>query len=608
MVSALAVFFLGTHKIIRELLSIVSLALLTGLLLMRIVSPVSDDFTWQYMPGFFTLSFSLSSFGLLFALIAAISGLLKSFASWGINSKGYHALFHLMMGGLMILLSAGDYISFFLGWEIMTWSSFMLFNNFSSADDPIEKSQDTGFLFITLSLISALLMLGVLFFLYNRTGSMNIADGVAWLHGVKGLPSWIPGLLLMSAFFLKSGLLPFHVWVPGTYREAPHTFTAFLSAALSKVGIYAFILFFLPFSLNEGSGQISYLIAWIGAITATVATFKAIEQNDMKGLLAYSSIGQMAYVFTAMAVGSSLAMGGALFQMVNHSLIKLLLFFIVAGIIERTGKTRFDQLGGLIYKMPFSFIGVLVGIIALAGMPPLSGFYGKWMIYTSLIEKGWLLVLTGIVLPSTAAFIYCYKLIYGIFLGHPTEVNPEEAKEISPRYRVPSGLLMASIVLLGLFPGLILKPVNVLLSDLGMETLALTSQGSLNAASGSVSGFMVMNVFGGVFAVILILLSLFGKKAPTRNLHRLDIAYAGELPTEQTPLHYGRGLGHEVKRVAIAGAIVKRSLTEKYMKIGNQLGGILEHVRGFYPGNGQVSLIMTMVGAAAVALLIGLKG
>lgn len=504
-------------------------------------------------------------------------------------------LYGLLLLGMQWLLLAGDFVSFFIGWEIMTWSSYLLLLRSARAD--LETTQS----YILFNLASAFLLLAGILVFYSLAGSFEIQS----LNALTTGQALAVAVLFGLAFLIKVGALPLHLWVPRSYDQAPDLFSAFLSALMSKMGIYGCVLLLtlFPNGLTSLFGTLlngpaaGYVLAWIGVITSVVATFKAISQEDMKRLLAYSSIAQVGYIITAIGVGTSLALGGALFHALVHTLVKLLLFISIAAIILQTGQRRFNDLGHLIDRMPISFFGVLIGIIGLAGMPPLPGFASKYLIFVSLVDARWLLLLAGMILSSTAAFIYCYKLIYAPFLGHANSTGAKEATEAPWQYRVVQVVLMGLLVGLGIFPGLGVELfVDPVLTALQMAPIGAPSWGELATPYGGYDGVVLMTVFATAFVLVTGLFLLL-KGRLRRSGSPYDLSYAGEIPTAQTPLHYGHGMGRELRRIPLVGWILRHSSTGFYAGLVRQMHAAAGLLRGLYSGNPQTWILL------AVALL-----
>jgi NADH-quinone oxidoreductase subunit M len=553
------------------------------------------------------LVFDLNPVSALFLALVAIGAPLVALPMLrGAADRTAYALYAALLLGIQLLLLAGDFIGFFIGWEIMTWSSYLLL--LRSPRTTLEGAQS----YILFNLASAFALLAGILVFYSLTGEFRI-------HAVPGLTTWEAVALitpLTIAFLIKAGTVPLHLWVPRSYDQAPDLFSAFLSAILSKMGVYGLILLLtlLPNALADLFGALlngpaaGYLLGWAGVITSLIATFKAITQPDMKRLLAYSSIAQVGYITTAIGVGSSLALGGALFHAVVHTLVKLLLFISIAGIILQTGQRAFQDLGHLIYRMPISFFGVLIGIIGLAGMPPLPGFASKYLIFVALLDAQWLLLLAAMILSSTAAFIYCYRLIYAPFLGHASSPEARTATEAPWLYLVAQVVLMGLLVTLGLFPGLGVRLiVDPVLVGLQMAPLGSPSWGELTTPYGGYDGVVVMLVFGIAFALVTALFYLLRGRM-RRAGSPYDLSFAGEVPSEATPLHYGAGMGRELRRIPLVGWILAHSTQGVLAGLVRQTQAAAGLLGGLYSGNPQAWILTAVVlfaGALSAQIMVG---
>lgn len=535
--------------------------------------------------GEFVLTLSVSITKILFLGMILLSLLTYSIPNV-IKSNDEDGNILISAGGMALAIMAGDFITLFIGWEIMSWGSYLpLLNRGRDIKAP------RRYLVYSLS-GAALLLVGIL--IIGTSSSFNFSEFVLNKQAIWALP------FIMGGFLLKAGTMPLHRWVPSTYNEASDLFTGFLSGALSKAGIYGLILLATIF---PHKALIYYpIMSWLGALTALFATFRAIKEDEIKKLLAWSSVAQVGYIVAAIGLNTNEGVAAGMYHAVMHTIIKVFLFTTIAGIIARTGKTRFDQLGGLIYKMPISFVAVLVGIIALAGMPPLGGFASKWVIYSALLQDGKFVELVVVIAASTAAFLYNYKLIYGIFLGHPTEVKVEDAKEISPMYIIAMIVPFILLVVTGMFPSLIYKVINPILSNMNYEIVEQGSTHVLASALGDYNGFVVMNTFAGAFFIIWALFSLV--KAKGRNLHRLDIAYAAEIPTEETPLHYGTGIGHEINRIPFIGYWLQKSTKGFYKYIHSFTVSLSSVVRSIFTGDITTFFYVAIIGATLLWFLI----
>lgn len=515
------------------------------------------------------LSLKVTQLANFFAVLVVFSSAMLMFIAKNYPlGKSFYAFFALLVSSLFLIIYANDYLLFFIGWETMSISTYFLLS-FTLSKEVLHK-------YIIFAMASALSFFIAILMLYSSRHSFLYADaraGFEMMGVVEGL--LFTGLMLFG-IFIKLGIIGFHYWLVDTYESSHNIFTPFLSAILSKMGIYALIVFVVYVV------QPSYILAIVGVVTSVIATFKAIDEDSIKRLLAYSSIAQLGYIVTVLGVADG--MGGALYHSLIHTAVKLLLFINVAGIIFVTGREKLSDLGGLIYKMPQSFVLLLIGIIVLAGMPPLGGFASKFMIYTSLLDAKHLLLLSAVMFSSASAFLYIYKLIYGIYLGHPTHKKLESAKEVPYSFLIPQYLLSLLLITIGTFPALVVPYLNAVLRELHINPIAFTDTATLITPHAQYNGFIVMAAFAAIFVlVLLVFVSLRPKAKNVKN--RFDIAYCGEEPNEASHLHYGYSMGKELKRVGFINMILKNSTRYMYDYLARQTLSFSEILRKIYSGN-----------------------
>jgi len=542
----------------------------------------------------FHLQWGITPFGWIFSLVVLGLGILAGFysiaAMRGKEKLGYF-YFNFLMGlfSMLGILMSQDLVSFFIFWEIMTWSSYMIvvYNG--------KEVQKIGIKYMLFSAVGAYAMLMGIVMIYSGTNSLLLSD-LFKAYPAFSLPYkiWLPILFLM-AFGVKAALMPLHVWAPGSYSNAPMAYTSVFSGALSKMGIYGMIIVFTTMiSYLPNETLFREIIAWMGGITALIGTFWAIAQDDAKKLLAYSSIAQLGYIVTGVAIGTELALLSALFLVVLHALFKGTLFMVVGAIEKQTGTSNLTEVTGLIRKMPWTFIAALLSIIALAGIPPLGGFVGKWMLYESLINSDHYLLVILIFFASTAAFLYCYKFLFGFFLGQE-EKEWVHVKEAPALMVLPMLIMSVFALVLGTFPGIILKPI-----DAGMQSLGFAAtQGHLWDMS------ILFNEWGdqvllrplvygviGIFLFFLIFLTIKGMKT-TRYVTTKDISSSGEVPLEHENLSFKENFFQPFLRVV--EPVMKRQIDKYYTGFGKGLEAFFDYTRRIYTGNGQTYAIYVII-------------
>ncbi len=522
----------------------------------------------NYALGHIVLALEMSHLANFFAVLILLSMgtllfLVKNYAL----PKSFYALSALLSTSLFLIVYAADYLLFFIGWEVMSITTYFLLS--------FSVSQKTLHKYIIFAMSSALALFIAILMIYSTQQSFLYSDARESFELMGEFQGVFFLVLILFAIFVKLGVIGFHYWLVDAYEEAHDIFTAFLSAVLSKMGVYALIILVVKVT------QPMLALAIIGVMTSIIATFKAIQEDSVKRVLAYSSIAQLGYIVTVLGVADG--MSGALYHSLIHTAVKLLLFINIAGVIYMTGRDKFSQLGGLIYKMPQSFVLLLIGIIVLAGMPPLGGFSSKFLIYSALLDTKYLLLLSGVMFSSASAFLYIYKLIYGVYLGHPSHKKLESAKEVSLSFLLPQYLLAFILITLGTFPALIVPYINEILLESSLTTLSFTHAGELISAFAQFNGLIVMSAFGTIFVLVVIFFVSTRSKAKEAK-NRFDIAYCGEEPDESTHLHYGYSMGKELARVGILRAIIKNSSSHFYEYLGKQTLSFAELFRKIYSG------------------------
>ena len=309
----------------------------------------------------------------------------------------------------------------------------------------------------TLILIGAsdsIMIIGIAI-LWKITGSLSMA-GIS-LTTTNAL-SVIAFLALLTGSFTKAGAFPFHTWVPDYAKSAPASSTAYLPASLDKLlGIYFLARITTGmFILNE---WLTLLLLSIGVISIITAVMMALVQHNYKRLLGFHAVSQVGYMILGFGLGSMIGVAAGLFHMINNALYKSGLF-LSAGCVEyRTGKEDIDDLGGLSKAMPFTFFATLIFAMSISGVPPFNGFASKWMIYQGIIDFGsgngianklWVVWLGLAVLGSALTLASFIKLIGGIFLGRRRS-EFEGVREVSFLMWIPMIVLALCCIFFGVF-------------------------------------------------------------------------------------------------------------------------------------------------------------
>ena len=532
------------------------------------------------------LTWGLSPLSYLFSLVVTGLGILLSIYSVsymkGKEKVGYFYFnFILSVMSMLGILISKDWVSFFIFWEIMTWSSYLMviLNG--------KDVQKIGIKYFIFSAIGAYAMFMAMVILNSQLGSFLLADTFNNFQQLSQTNQILIPVLFLIAFGVKSALMPLHVWAPGAYSNSPMGYTAMFSGALSKMGIYGLVLVIITMTNQFPEGSlIRDIVAWLGGFTAAAATVWAITQDDGKKLLAWSSVGQMGYIITGVAIGTPLAMLAALFLVVVHALFKGSLFMVVGAIEKQTGTTDFKEVNGLIRKMPVTFISALLSIIALAGIPPLAGFISKWMLYEALIQNHNYLLVVLMFFASTAGFLYAYKFLHGYFLG---QEEPEWAhvKEAPMTMTIPMLLLALGTFVLGTWPQLLFGTIDSAMQYIGYDATngRLWTDSVLFSQWGDVVTLQpILYAILAVFIFFGLFLYFKGGKG-TRYVSTKDISTSGEIPKEWENLTFKVNFMQPFERAV--EPFLKRQIDKYYTAFGNGLEALFDFSRRFYTGNGQ---------------------
>jgi NADH-quinone oxidoreductase subunit N len=292
------------------------------------------------------------------------------------------------------------------------------------------------FLFGALS--SAIIIYGISI-AYGLTGSTNIGEVI---QGFTTLDSTMVPLALLAVgmfiagFGFKMGLVPFHMWLPDAYEGAPPTIAAFLAAGTKKVG-FAAALRVVVMGAVALSLDWTFALGIIAVMTMTVGNIAAIMQKNLARMLAYSSIGHAGYILIGLSIApfSPIGIQGTLFHVLNHAVMKGAAFIAVAGIVTTLAVTNIDKLKGLARRMPITSLGLVISLLALAGVPPLSGFWSKLVLFGAAIDAGpvapwapWLAI--AAVLNSALSLAYYGWIIRKMYFEGEQEKRVKEPRSI----------------------------------------------------------------------------------------------------------------------------------------------------------------------------------
>lgn len=401
--------------------------------------------------------------------------------------------FNLMLGALEVVFVANSVIAFLCAWELMTLATAALV----ATEHQEPASRTAAYLFLVMSHVGTGCLMAGFLVLAAASGSTSfpvlLAGGVVSGWQRDGLFA-----LFLVGFGVKAGVIPFHVWLPQAHPAAPSSVSALMSAVLITAGIYGL---FRVCAFGFGIPDVNWALAFmgIGAVSAILGVLYALTQNDIKRLLAFSTIENSGIIVMALGAAmmalaqgqralATVAIAASLMHVLNHAVFKGLLFLGAGSVVMATGTREIEQYGGLLRRMPWTGLFFLVGAMAISGLPLLNGFPSEWMTFQALLlgfssTLGIVRLnfpLAGALLALTAALAAaCFVRAFGIsFLALPRSRAADAAHESPAVMLAPQAFLATLCVALGLFPGVVVHALGSVTASLpGLQPIDLVPNG-----------------------------------------------------------------------------------------------------------------------------------
>jgi len=361
-------------------------------------------------------------------------------------SDRYHMLFLLLVTGATGTVLTGDIFNLFVFFEILCIASYVL-----TAYNRDKAGTEAGFKYLVQGTVGSTLILIAIALLYGLFGTLNMADVTSRVSSVDSLPLFVILALFVVGFGVEAAIFPLNAWLPDAHSSAPSSISAILSGIAIKAGVYAIVR--TTYTLFNAPGLFG-LLSVIGVLTLVVGEVSAYRQReDVKRMLAYSSIGHIGLMVFAFGLATSAGIFGAFFQLVSHALAKALLFLAVGYMIYKAGSKRLSSLAGLGRDMPVMCVACAVAVFSLIGLPPFAGFMSKLSIIYAAVatERGVVVALVAVVLAATVVEAgYFFRLIQTFFFRESG--CPRLGPEAPVSALVPVVALGVLIVVVGVFP------------------------------------------------------------------------------------------------------------------------------------------------------------
>lgn len=469
-------YFFRRRENVRDV-AIVFATALTFFLILALFPQVLQGTMRYEIPKLLGLgvSFKVDMMGFIMVVTSSILWVLVSiYAHDYMTIEKHRNRFFLQMSitysGVLGTIMAGDLLTMFLFFEIMTFASYFLV-----AHNQSKESLIAGDSYIYMGVFGGLALLLGMILLYVNAGTVAFVPLAAKMSSLGNVKYLIAGLFI-TGFGVKAGMLPLHIWLPRAHPVAPTPASALLSGLMIKIGAFGILRILTSFYMPAKGAYVSYedpiwnlsielgaVLIWIGIITMAAGVFMALQQSNMKKMLAYHSVSQMGYIIMGIGVAAYLgpkgAMGfsGAIYHMVNHALFKSLLFMVAGVIYLKTHEMDMYKLGGLWRKFPFTALVCLIAALGITGMPLFNGFASKSILHHAIIEayeyghpsfRYAEMIFTLISAGTVTSFIKLYSFV---FLGK----LPDKYKHIQGEKLMMSlgmGGLALLVTLIGFFP------------------------------------------------------------------------------------------------------------------------------------------------------------
>ena len=413
---------------------------------------------WQAPFGITLVADHLSAAMVLITAIIGLSVAVWSLAEIGPTSArfGYHALFQSLLGGVTGAFLTGDLFNLYVWFEVLLISSFglLVIGGRKSAIDGAVK-------YVTLNLIATVLFLAGAGLLYGATGTLNMADlrGAVAASPDQGLMTLI-AMMLMVAFGMKAAVFPLFFWLPASYHTPHYAVSAVFAGLLTKVGVYALLRVFTLIFVGD-LGYTHEILLWVSLLTMLTGVLGAAAQSDFRKILSFHIISQIGYMVLGLALMTPLAVMGAVFYLLHHIIVKTNLF-LIAGVSRRlTGSSDLYAIGGLYRTAPLLAALFIIPAFSLAGFPPLSGFWAKFVIVRASLDLGeWLVAGVALLVGLLTIFSMTKIWAEAFWKSHPGGRQPTLADlPRSARWQmmVPIIALAVMTVVIGAFPSAFLE-------------------------------------------------------------------------------------------------------------------------------------------------------
>ncbi|HEV8674042.1 MAG TPA: proton-conducting transporter membrane subunit, partial [Methylomirabilota bacterium] len=437
----------------------------------------------------FSFDYLLAPFSAWFLLVLAVLAIPATVYSVGyLSHAGPPGRAAFVAGALNVLLGAVEavfladgVVGFLLAWELMTLATAALV----ATDHEIAANRRAAYVYLAMSHVGTGCLAAGFFVLTSLAGSPSFSAVLGGSVAAGGLRD-VLFVLFFVGFGVKAGVIPLHVWLPEAHPAAPSSVSALMSGVLITTGIYG-LCRVCVFGLGVPGRDWGVAFILLGSLSAVLGVLYALTQNDVKRLLAYSTIENAGIILLGLGAGmmalssgraelAAVGIAASLYHVLNHAVFKGLLFLGAGGVVMATGTRRIEEMGGLAKRMPSTALFFLIGSAAISGLPLLNGFVSEWLLFQALLQafqatptlSRLIYPVAGALLALTSALAAaCFVKAFGVtFLALPRGEGAAKAHESPWVMLVPQAFLASTCVVLGLFPGFVLEGLRGVVASL----------------------------------------------------------------------------------------------------------------------------------------------
>ncbi len=323
---------------------------------------------------------------------------------------GFYPILMFLLFGISGALLAGDIFNLYVWFEVMLMSSFVLLS-LGGTKNQLEGSVK----YLVINFLASSIFLAGIGVIYGLTGSLNMAQISLLLPEIadKGLVT-LAAIFFLVGFGIKAGLFPLFFWLPAAYHTPPSAITAIIGGLLTKVGVYVLVRFFTLIFFSEVPYLQPYLFV-IAGLTMFVGVFGAIAQNDFRKILSFSIISQIGYMIMGLAIHTPLAIAAVVYFIIHNMLVKTNLFLISGVVYAAAGSFKLKKLGSIYAKFPFIAFLFIISAFSLTGVPPLSGFWAKFLLIKAAVASNYFIIVGVALVVSALSIIYITKIWNEVF-------------------------------------------------------------------------------------------------------------------------------------------------------------------------------------------------